>query len=332
VRELTPAYDAAVGAAAVFDRSDRMRLRIRGRAPGRMLNGILTGTMPSAPTRAPGGVPGGTATYHAVLTPKGKMITDLWCTHLGDEEQEDFLLDVPAAGRGGLSTHLTRFLPPRMARVEDVTPTTGMIAVVGPSAAQLLSRLALGLRVEAHELSGLPEGEWRASGPSASDGVVVMRTREVWPEAFDVTGPSAAVAALAKALGSAGACAADEATWTTLRIEAERPAYGVDMDEDTIPVEAAIQERAIDYTKGCYTGQEVIVRIRDRGHVNRTLRFVHLGDVDPPAKGAELFEVGAPEGARPAGVVTSATRSPKHGETVALAYVKRGVEGTLTPR
>jgi folate-binding protein YgfZ len=332
VSEAPAGYDAAVDAATVFDRSARTRLRVRGRAPAQMLNGILTGTLPAAPAPVGGDVLRGTATYHAVLTPKGKMITDLWCLRLGDEEPDGFLLDVTTAGGEGLVAHLARFLPPRMARVEDVTGTTGMITVVGPSAASLLSRMALGLRVEAHELGALPEGEWRALGPSASDGLVVRRTRDVWPEAFDVTGPSAVVRALANGLAEAGAPTADVDLWTTLRVEAGRPEYGVDMDDGTIPVEAAIHERAIDYGKGCYTGQEVIVRIRDRGHVNRTLRLMHLGDVAPPARGTELFEVDAPVDARPAGVVTSSARSPKYGETLALAYVKRGIEGPVAPR
>jgi folate-binding protein YgfZ len=332
VSEGRNSYDAIVDAAAVFDRSAHTRLRIRGRAPAQMLNGILTGTLPAPPTPAGEDVLSGTATYHAVLTSKGKMITDLWCVGLGDGEGEGFLLDVPAAGREGLIAHLARSLPPRMAKAEDVTTTTRMITVVGPSAASLLSQLALGLRVEAQELTGLSEGEWRALGPSASEGLVVMRTGEVWPEAFDVTGPSAMVTVLAGGLASAGAPDADADVWTTLRIEAGRPEFGVDMDDGTLPVEAAIHERAIDYTKGCYTGQEVIVRIRDRGHVNRTLRLLHLGDVEPPPAGTELFEVEAPVDARPAGVVTSAVRSPKYGEALAMAYVKRGVEGPVAPR
>jgi folate-binding protein YgfZ len=107
-------------------------------------------------------------------------------------------------------------------------------------------------------------------------------------------------------------------------VEEGRPAFGTDMDETTIPVEAGIHERAIDYQKGCYTGQEVIVRIRDRGHVNRILRRLHLGDVPLPARGTELFVTGEE---KPAAVVTSAVESPRFGGIVALAYVRRGVEG-----
>ena len=121
-------------------------------------------------------------------------------------------------------------------------------------------------------------------------------------------------------------------TWTTLRVEAGRPAYGVDMDEDTIPVEAGIHERAIDYAKGCYTGQEVIVRIRDRGHVNRYAPAPAPGRRGAASEGRGAVRGRSSRGARPVGVVTSAVRSPKHGETLALGYVKRGVEGALAPR
>jgi len=324
-------YADATRRAAVFDRSHRTRLVVRGRAPGAMLKGILTGTIPPGPEWVADGIVGGRARYSAVLTPKGKMITDVWVTLQGDEAEDGFLLDVPAAGREGLLAHLGRFLPPRMARVDDASGRTATISVVGPDAAPALSRLALGLRVEAEELAALEEGEWRATAAAPADGsprvgdaLVVMRTLDVWPEAFDVTGPAGAVSALARALVAAGVPPAEEEVWSTLRVEAGRPAFGADMDERTIPVEAGIHERAIDYEKGCYTGQEVIVRIRDRGHVNRSLRRVHLGDVPVPASGAELFVRGRPE--RSAGRVTSAVWSPRFGEVVALAYVRRGVE------
>ncbi len=318
------AYTAATQAAAMFDRSARARFVVRGRAPAQMLNGILTGTMPAEPTKIAPDLLGGRATYHAVLTPKGKTITDLWCLCRGDEEGAGFLLDVPPRGRDGVLTHLGKFLPPRMARVEDVTAATGSIAVVGPNAAALLSRTALGLRVDAAALSALEEGEWRLAGPSVPEGVIVMRFMDVWPEAFVVTGPTASVDAVRRALASGEAAMGDADTWTTLRVEAGRPEYGVDMDEGTIPVEAGIHDRAIDYGKGCYTGQEVIVRIRDRGHVNRSLRLLMLGDAPPPASGTELFVAGAD---KPVGAVTSAVRSPRFAQTIALAYVRRGAEG-----
>lgn len=339
------AYAAAVEGVAVFGHGDRGRFRVRGRAPEQMLNGILSGRMPGPPEPAGEGVIGGEATYHAVLTPKGKMVTDLWCYRLGDEAEHGFLLDVPGAGREGLLAHLGRYLPPRFAALEDVSESTGALTVVGPRAGRVLSRAALGLRLNPSELATLDEGEWRLAGDRADDGLIVRRSAEVWPEAFTVLGPAGAVSALRRMLEGEGVVRGDEATWDTFRVEAGRPAFGVDMDTDTIPVEAGIHTRAIDHTKGCYTGQEVIVRIRDRGHVNRELKLVRLGDVPVPEPGAELFPAdrggggqGSPVGdgggtgasAGPVGRVTSAVASPRFGETVALAYIRRGAEGPFT--
>jgi folate-binding protein YgfZ len=201
-----------------------------------------------------------------------------------------------------------------------------MITAVGPDAARALSSLALGLRVEAPELGALAEGEWRAAGPPAGS-LVVLRTAEVWPEAYSIIGPGSAVAALREALVEAGARPAGEAVWTTLRVEAGSPAFGIDMDADTIPTEAGVENRAIDHAKGCYTGQEVIVRIRDRGHVNKKLMRLELGDAPTPASGAELLAVDG--SGKVVGRVTSAVESPKHGGVLALAYVARGHEVVL---
>jgi folate-binding protein YgfZ len=193
--------------------------------------------------------------------------------------------------------------------------------VAGPEAAGALSRVAFGLRVDTAAVSGLDEGDWLRLG---SDGLLVARTRDVRAEAFLALGATEAVTALERRLGEAGAVEATPEDWDTLRVEAGRPAFGADMTDATIPVEAGIHERAIDYQKGCYTGQEVIVRIRDRGHVNRQLRHLRLGDVEPPAPGTELYAPG--DGDKAVGWITSAVRSPAEGGVVALAYVRRGVD------
>ena len=320
-------YQAATMKVAVFDRSHRARLAITGRSPSQMLNGILTGRLPSAPGAAGEGVIGGAATYSTVLTPKGKMLTDLWAISQGDDDAEQLLLDVPVAGVEALIENFKKYLPPRFAAVADVTPDTGMITVVGPESAAVLSRLALGLRVGIDDLTALQEGEWRSAGESAVDGLLVIKTEEVWPDAYTVVGPAEPVAALWRALVSGGAQPAGLGVWSTLRVEGGRPVFGTDMDENTIPIEAGIHDRAIDYQKGCYTGQEVIIRIRDRGRVNRHLRQLHLGDEPTPAKGTELLSTDGSEKA--VGWITSAVQSPKYGETLALGYVRRGVESLL---
>lgn len=327
-------YAAATQACAVFDRSHRARLMVSGRAPGQMLSGVLTGRMPDVPS-SNGEVASGVGTYHAVLTAKGRMISDLWAYRLGDGETESYLLDVPVAGLAGLLAHFGRFLPPRFAAVRDVSEETASISVVGAGAVALVTRLALGLRFEAGTLEAAREGSWFCAGtPSAEGedesaviGLIVARTQEVWPDAWTVYGPTGVVRSLWAALVADGAKPAGLGVWSTLRVEAGRPVFGTDMDEQTLPPEAGIVDRAVDHTKGCYTGQEVIVRIRDRGHVNRHLRVLDLGDVAAPASGAELRA--ADGSGKVVGRLTTVVQSPRAKGVLAMGYVRRGVEEVL---
>ena len=114
------------------------------------------------------------------------------------------------------------------------------------------------------------------------------------------------------------------------RVEGGRPEWGLDMDDATIPQEANLDElHAISYTKGCYTGQEVVARVHFRGHVNRHLRGLLFADGGTPRSGATLH---LPDG-KAVGDVRSVVLSPRLG-TIALGMVRREVEpGTaLTAR
>jgi folate-binding protein YgfZ len=106
----------------------------------------------------------------------------------------------------------------------------------------------------------------------------------------------------------------------TLRIEAGSPRWGAELTEDVIPLEAGLRAAAISETKGCYTGQEVIIRILHRGHVNRHLRGLLLGDGemvgDGEIKNGDQKTVGK---------VTSSAKSPLLQQNIALAYVRREV-------
>jgi folate-binding protein YgfZ len=144
---------------------------------------------------------------------------------------------------------------------------------------------------------------------------------------FDIYVPATDGDALASAIVEAGAVKGDEETAETLRVEAGRPRFGVDMDTETIPLEAGIEDRAISLTKGCYVGQEVIVRVLHRGHGRVAKRLVSLvlaGD-RVPARGALILA-----GDQEVGRITSAVRSPRMNAPLALGYVQRDhlAEGT----
>lgn len=317
-------YDAAVDAVAIRDRSHRRQWTFGGRQPLQMLSGIVTGKMSVAPERDELGIGRGTTTYHAVLTPKGRMISDLrlWLEP-GPEDGDDPVVraDVPHGGAAGLQAHLATYLPPRLAKLEDRSEELGMVTILGPEAARLLSGVVLGLRVEGSDLEALQPGEYVQVSEAGGDHLTVVRSGQLSVPAWDLTGSREALKAVWRMATEGGARPVGLDVWNALRVEAGQPAWGWDLSDDVIPPEAGIHDRAIDYNKGCYTGQEVIIRIRDRGHVNRHLRKLVLdASVALPEAGAELFT----DRERPIGKLTTVVDSRRRGP-LALGYVRREV-------
>jgi folate-binding protein YgfZ len=190
---------------------------------------------------------------------------------------------------------LEKYIVSEDVEISDVSGDFGLLAVAGPQTDALLAQ---------------PLGE----------DVFVLRD--------DVLGTSARRLLISK--GSLGAIAqrllspspgsaprpAGMQTYEVVRVQSRIPRYGIDMDEQTIPLEANLQ-RAISYTKGCYIGQEVIARATYRGHVNRLLCGLILEDHLPPPKTA-LFREG-----KAVGFVTSAVRSFEQNRVTAMGYVHR---------
>ena len=151
------------------------------------------------------------------------------------------------------------------------------------------------------------------------------RTDDLGIEGYRVVVERPAVEELRRALAAAGAVAVERAAGEAVRVESGRPAFPIDMDRDTIPLEAGIADRAISFDKGCYVGQEVIIRIlhRGQGRIARRLVGLTLGTLDaaepaPPSRGAAIFS-----GDDEVGRVTSAVRSPALDGIIALGYVRR---------
>lgn len=319
-------YDAAVNRVAVCFRGHRAQWRFEGRQPVEMLSGVVTGVMPEPTTEVELGVRAGRATYHTVLTPKGKIVADLrlWRDDEGDAVR--LRADLSHAAAPALAELLNRTLPPRLARRVDLEDTTGMLTVLGPEASRLLSATVLGLRVEQAELDGLEEGDLRMLADPGGDQLLVIRNGDLSVPAFDVLADRDVLRSAWRHVTEGGAVRVGRDTWSTLRVEAGRPDFIEELSGEVIPVEAGIHDRAIDYQKGCYTGQEVIIRIRDRGRVNRSLHRLRLDmDAPLPEVGTELFR----DRDRPVGHLTSVTDSPREGK-LALGYIRREVEAGQT--
>ena len=153
-------YQAAREGLAIRDRSHRARLLVLGRAPIAALQGVLTGRMPGAPSLSPKGLLGGRIEYSAVLTPKGRMIADLRAMWGPDPDEEGLILDIPAAAIEPLLAHLKRYVPPRLATIEDVTADSGLVTVLGPEAPDTIAEIILDSGSHAAEVEGLAEGEF----------------------------------------------------------------------------------------------------------------------------------------------------------------------------
>lgn len=279
-------YHAFRNGAGLVRRGDRGVLAVTG--PDRLswLQGLLTNDVVALPM---GGV-----CDAAYLTPQGRMITDLRVVNL----TEQTLLDVPGSLAEALRSKLDGLLFSEDARISDLTRSLAMVDVHGPAApvvvGQLPDALAAQVTIVADAAYGVP--------------------------GFSVFAATQDLEALEAALTAVGARVTTLETLDVVRVEAGRPAFLIDMDEHTIPLEAGIEDRTISFTKGCYVGQEVIVRVIQRGHgrVAKKLVGLLLEKAELPTRGDPIFAAD-----REIGRVTSAVWSPSLERGIALAYVHR---------
>lgn len=230
----------------------------------------------------------GTGCYAAMLTAQGRMITDLYVDELG----EAMLLRLPVALTTQIREHLDRFVFAEDVQISDVSSVRAQIGIYGPRATDVAASASDALRLAADDLPGV---------------ALVI--------------DADAVGRVVSALAAAGAAEATMDDFEIARVEAGVPRFGVDMDTDTIPLEAGIEDRAISRTKGCYVGQEVIVRVLDRGHgrvAKRLVQFVFDAGAPVPVHGPAVHADD-----RAVGHVTSAVFSPRLDRVVALGYVRR---------
>ena len=262
----------------------------------------------------------GTGCYAAYLTAQGRMIADMRVFELGDA----LLVDLEASVGAAVRSRWEMFIFSEDVRVEDWSESMAQFGVLGPRAGELLSEILAGADATsaalATRLDSMPLHA-NARFTFETTPVILLRGDDAGVPGFDVVVPvSSAVAFETRLLGSGGVSVSADAV-DVCRVEAGRPRFGVDMNADTIPLEAGIEDRAISLTKGCYVGQEVIIRVLHRGHGRVARRLVGLalpGSHAVPERGTT---VRAAE--REVGVITSAVQSPALGHAIALAYVHR---------
>jgi folate-binding protein YgfZ len=281
-------YAAARRHAGLVDRRAYGLLEATGRDRATFLNALLSNDVKSL---TPG--QGCAAT---LLDVHGKVQVVLLVWVLDDR----ILIVTPPGTVQSTLEALDKYLFSEKVDLRDASEDWGLLMVTGPQAPPLIERLA----------GALPAAPPWSHIAGRIDGVDVRLVRgggetgepEIW-----IASPAAA----------AGATGLGPEALESLRIESGTPRFPADIGPAVLLPEVPF-ETLVSYTKGCYPGQEVVVRIRDRGHVNRHLRGLVLeGDVVPPA-GSEVVAGDAVIGA-----VTSATRSFGLDRPIALAMVRR---------
>lgn len=304
-------YRAIRESVGIVERVDLVQVRMWGRDPHRMLNGLITNDL--------GRLAENRAVYAAILSPKGRMIADARAV-LRSAQPVEILVDVPAVASDSVTAHLKRYVPPLYARWEPAT--TRVVGVYGPAASDVVGQV----------FGQVPEQAEDTAVVATLDGktVPILATSFAGGEpGFDVFVEENHLgevwSRLSAAAGEAGGRPIGFAALEAARIEYGRPRFGVDMTEESMPAEvyptSHQMERAVSFTKGCYTGQEVVVRIAHRGHPNRYLRGLRFSADEPPS-GSKLYRPGEE---REVGRVTSNVFSPMLSLVIGLGMVRREI-------
>ncbi|HEX9631493.1 MAG TPA: hypothetical protein VGA02_03430 [Gemmatimonadales bacterium] len=236
---------AAVAEAALYP------LEVAGAGAVSCMQGLLTADIE---TRGDGGYG-----YSGVLTPKGMIVTDLWVARTA----AGVSLRVPQEAAPQLLEVLHRSLPPRLARVIDLSSDHRVLRVVGPEALAVATKAGVAIPAEGRIASAVVGGMM----------ALVARPGEQAPFAIEILTSAANAPALRGRLREAGAHDGSIHTLELARILRGWPRLGAEIDDRTLPQEVRFDELGgVSYTKGCYVGQETVARLHFRGHANRMLR------------------------------------------------------------
>ena len=268
------------GGAGLIDLSERGRIRVNGSEATMFLNGLVTNDMKSLAEHR--------WMAAAFPTVQGRLIGAVRIARLKD----GFLIDGERASHEAVLKTISRFTMAGDFKVTDVTDESAILSLQGARAGEIVGQVLKAI------VADLPR-----NGVSEIDGVTVIRATHTGEDGFDLVVDVARAAELRQALTDAGATPVGQETLEILRIEAGIARFGRDMDETNVIPELNLDD-AVSYTKGCYVGQEIIVRIKHRGH---------------PAK--KLVGLKADRPLEPGALITSAAVSPRAGN-IGLGYVR----------
>jgi folate-binding protein YgfZ len=295
-------------AAFYVDRSERGRLRLRGRDRQSFLQGMVSNDV--------AGLKPGQGCYAFLLDATGHVLADVRVLCVEDH----LLLDVEPGAAPTIAQLLDRYLITEDCKIEDVTGETAQALVGGRNAPAVLAQLGV---------SGAESWQEGQNAPArmARTLALVAATRLVPGPAFDIYVAADALPELVMELRAAGAAEITEAALDAFRVEAGVPRGGADLTEKILAPETGQGARAISTSKGCYVGQEIVARIDARGHTNRTFAGFLIEGETVPASGEKITA----EDGKEAGWITSAVLSPTLDRPIALGYLRHEHAAPGTP-
>ena len=287
------------GGAGLIELSSRGRVLVSGSEVAMFLNGLITNDMKTLAVNS--WMP---AVFSNV---QGRLLAAVRVLHRDD----GFLLDTESATHDTVLKLLDRFTLAGDFRVTDITDETAMISVQGKRGGEVV-RATLG-----EEAANVERQRVAIARLGNDSKVTVLRATHTAEDGFDLLIDKNDFPNFSDALTSAGAQPISAEAWETLRIEAGIPRFGIDMDETKVVTETNLDD-AVSFSKGCYIGQEIIARIKYRGHVAKKLTGVLLEQDVELESGLRILSADHKE----IGNVTSSTISPQLKHAIALAYVK----------
>src|ERR1700679_2721843 len=272
----TAGHEALTASAALLDLSSRGRIRVTGEDRARLLHAMTTNHVEQMQP--------GDGIYVFFLNAQGRILADAYLLCFEDH----FLLDTEPETRVTIFQHLDRYIIADDVTLEDITEETFSLGLEGPKATDVAANC--GLPAPHHRFSHVRWGDFFAAAIS-----------ETGAHGVRIYGAIGSKDEAIRAIEGAGAIAASAEDAETMRIENFVPKYGREITEHTLPQETQ-QLHALHFQKGCYLGQEIVERIRSRGHVNRLLMGFRMDSQTTPPPGTKLMLEG-----KAGGEVTSST-------------------------
>lgn len=282
----------------LLDLAFRTLIRVTGTERTRFLNGMLTNDIARLEP--------GKGCYTCMLTPQGKILADLEVYAFHDYH----LLEMGSPWKERALDYLNKYVIADDVSFEMLQEDT-LIALQGARAMAVMGRLLPCAPLPVYEqdcaqltLEGHP--------------CRIMKTSITGEDGYKLAVSATQVDLVWRTLQDAGATPVGMVALNSLRLEAGIPWFGMDFDEGNFPQEAGIESKTVSFTKGCYIGQEFVIRIAHRGHVNRRICGLMIEGESLPHPGDRVLRED-----KEVGQITSAARSPSLGKNIALGMLRR---------